>query len=62
LRLAQRTQEDILLIVSMIFIAYGFWDRTRLILILGGVLCIFVILMMSGDNDRPKEDGTEKTP
>ena len=57
MRLTPRAQEDILLIVSMIFIAYGFWDRTRLLLIFGGTLCIFVILMMSGDTN----DGTEKT-
>ena len=49
-------QEDILLIISMIFIAYGMWDRTRLLLIFGGALCIFVILMIGGDNNgRTKE-------
>lgn len=49
-------KEDLLLIVSMIFIAYGMWDRTRLILIFGGALCIFIILI-GGENER-----IEKTP
>ena len=52
-------KEDALLIVSMIFIAYGLWDRTRMILIFGGVLCFFIILM-SDDNGNNNE--TENTP
>ena len=50
--------EDALLIVSMAFIAYGLWDRTKIILIFGGVLCFFIILM-GDDNDNNK---TENTP
>jgi len=49
----ESTTDDIFLIVGLAMIAYGFWDMTRLILVFGGTLIIFVIL-----NGRP-DDGSE---
>ena len=41
--------DDLFLILGMALIAWGFWDPTRLVLILAGALVIFVIL--KGDDD-----------
>jgi len=46
--------DDLFLIVGMVMIAYGFWDPTRLVLILGGSLIIFVILVSSNDGGKEK--------
>lgn len=46
------TIDDIFLIAGMVMIAYGFWDPTRLVLILGGSLIIFVILVSSDDGGK----------
>ena len=43
------TIDDLFLILGMALIAWGFWDPTRLVLILAGALVIFVIL--KGDDD-----------
>ncbi len=49
----ESTTDDIFLIIGLAMIAYGFYDMTRLILVFGGTLLIFVIL-----NGRP-DDGSE---
>ena len=46
--------DDIFLIVGMAMIAWGFWDPSRLILIFGGALIIFLILR-GVDDDREEE-------
>ena len=49
--LTTRTKEDILLIVSMGMIAYGLWDRERLILVFGGAFVFFLILWAGGEDE-----------
>lgn len=46
--------DDLFLIVGMALIAWGFWDPSRLMLIFGGALIIFLIL-------RGADNGGEET-
>ena len=48
------TIDDAFLIIGMALIAWGFWDPTKLVLILAGALVIFVIL--KGDDDNAGEE------
>ena len=49
--------DDIFLIVGMAMIAWGFWDPSRLILIFGGALVIFLILTGGTDGDEGETIG-----
>jgi len=58
----QDTVDDIFLIVGMVLIAYGFWDPSRLVLILAGALVIFVVLTWGDGDDKDREKETIGRP
>ena len=49
--------DDIFLIVGMAMIAWGFWDITRLMLVFGGTLIIFLVLRGGTNGDEGETIG-----
>ena len=43
--LESQTAEDLMLVLALVLIGYGIYDRTRLLLILAGVIIILIIVV-----------------